>query len=715
MEEKKQIVKICVDKSRSHSFGLLPYVRYNSDDNSTQFVTVGDKTGNWGEFSCDLAKVETNVKQGEGVLFGLSYTSGPHTLWDKGDESRLSFCDIMLRYNRIQKTLRNAILTKAVIKNVDDPDSKIIGKQISKRYGVCTEGNYEADECCEYQISEREKIEEIQLSTKFTELKTKYEFTPMPLGDFTSVSKELYKPNNGITVREGEFISLLDDYEAIIAANEWWNDWWGKWFGSRTAWMDRYPIESGEFWFCRLVEKYFLGKVLVPEKFNGEDITGIRVPDYVYYTELSNDIEWFEKRFGSNKEKIKKAVAERGGRPFYNFLKSLENTATWITTDNLPRNGQSFAYVPPVITFQTVLEDEHEYSGLYESYMPLAREYNEEEFCEEFGVSSVAKWVDNPGIFTESKLVNVMDEDATEVEGITGTWGTFNGGYGLFKCMFHIGGLSNTNNFIVETQNGWWECEKIEQSNIRCADGETIRAGELKYRTVTILECIKNAVPNPANRSVYYFLAKKNNGLKGYPNSEIIPFEIPYSYDRKVHNLRSIDGRPNIYIGDCVDSIVTNSTSYTITYTIGATFRGDNANTKVDNTGITYRETCPYKEKQTIVTYMDGFDNVNVYYNAIDMEGSKESVYAEEYGLQRMANRAEIIGMEVGSMFNEGSMIVAPVFTKEGSNSFTDDPKKILDVVFNRGAAAAFESHFKLSECNTFEDLKNYGNNHFNL
>ena len=29
--------------------------------------------------------------------------------------------------------------------------------------------------------------------------------------------------------------------------------------------------------------------------------------------------------------------------------------------------------------------------------------------------------------------------------------------------------------------------------------------------------------------------------------------------------------------------------------------------------------------------------------------------------------------------------------------------------------AAAWEKHFKLSECNTLEDLENYGNNFFNI
>ena len=53
--------------------------------------------------------------------------------------------------------------------------------------------------------------------------------------------------------------------------------------------------------------------------------------------------------------------------------------------------------------------------------------------------------------------------------------------------------------------------------------------------------------------------------------------------------------------------------------------------------------------------------------------------------------------------------------TKDGSEGLQEEPKYNLNLLYNRGSAAAYESHFKLSECNTMEDLENYGNNFFNL
>ena len=38
-----------------------------------------------------------------------------------------------------------------------------------------------------------------------------------------------------------------------------------------------------------------------------------------------------------------------------------------------------------------------------------------------------------------------------------------------------------------------------------------------------------------------------------------------------------------------------------------------------------------------------------------------------------------------------------------------------VDITVERGASAAFESFYKLSECNTMEDVENYGNDYFNL
>lgn len=48
-------------------------------------------------------------------------------------------------------------------------------------------------------------------------------------------------------------------------------------------------------------------------------------------------------------------------------------------------------------------------------------------------------------------------------------------------------------------------------------------------------------------------------------------------------------------------------------------------------------------------------------------------------------------------------------------NGLMEAPKVDIDISIDRGSGAAWEKHFKLMECNTLEDLENYGNNYFNI
>ena len=102
--------------------------------------------------------------------------------------------------------------------------------------------------------------------------------------------------------------------------------------GDENAWQQYYP-DSGDpaYMFCRIFEKYFIGKVLVPEKYDGQEISGIRVPSYVYYCELGDLIEWFVKRQNREMtEQEKRDWDEHGGNSFYKFLRDVQREAPWI-------------------------------------------------------------------------------------------------------------------------------------------------------------------------------------------------------------------------------------------------------------------------------------------------------------------------------------------------------------------------------------------------
>jgi hypothetical protein len=214
-------------------------------------------------------------------------------------------------------------------------------------------------------------------------------------------------------------------------------------------------------------------------------------------------------------------------------------------------------------------------------------------------------------------------------------------------------------------------------------------------------------------------MVRKNNGplyaSNGEPTIAPVTFRIPYT-ENSYHEMYRVSGET--YVGNYVTKVKIADGECTIEYVIGGRATSvNNGKTfhAVPKTGIKYRETYPYVSGATLRTYIDGFDDIYIYYDYLDMEKMKKMVYSEEYGLYRTANIARIIGMEVGTTWTSEDAIIAPVFTREGSESFMFDPKKVLDIAFNRGAAAAFESHFKLSECNSMEDLENYGNGMFKM
>ena len=59
--------------------------------------------------------------------------------------------------------------------------------------------------------------------------------------------------------------------------------------------------------------------------------------------------------------------------------------------------------------------------------------------------------------------------------------------------------------------------------------------------------------------------------------------------------------------------------------------------------------------------------------------------------------------------------IKTPIYKEEALNGIKADVNKKINFSVNRGYVSAKEMHYKLSECNSLEDLENYGNNYFNL
>lgn len=712
--------KISIDKSRSHTAGIMPYILYNSDDQNVKYISMDDNSGNWGGFPLDLAFAKEITEEGFGGINvkKFRYDDGEQGCRYSTTENRLKYADIMRRYYEIQKLLEDGIYGIGVVKKFY-ADEKV----------TCSEGDD-----CQYDSSMGEPYDEVVLTTRFDDIEMikedllgngepipeKYLFRPVPIEDFEELPNGLYRATGETELIYDAHYVIIKDYDKYVKYEELWRSWWER---NGVNIDTKFVVEGEYFKFCKAVEKYFIGKVLIPDY-----IKGIRVPQYIYYADIEDYKDWFEKNgltseaalVGKPKD-ILKRLEENGGLEFYRYLVDLGNHAGWIIDTPHPTNTFGLTYVTPYISVPVSLEDEHEFGGIYENYIYSYSE-KDENFYEAYSDfdgyegKEIKRWYEpEEEIYADSMLSYVLDDGATEINNITGVWEEFYPPK-IFKCTFVYGQETGPGERVVENVKvgngvGYWKCDSISSSDIECGDGEDISQGERKYRSITLLDCIRDVEPAPYGTDTYYFLVRKDNDAQH-------PFRIPYSVG-SFHNMTE-NGEKGVYIGDYVTSMEVVDDKLTIQYVIGGLARSNDGGltfTPIDRTGTKYEETYDYKEGLKLKTFVDGHDGVTVYYNSIDTESNKELIYSEEFRLYRRGNRAKIIGMEVGGIFaGEGkNAIKAMLFTRDGSEYLPDDTKNEFDVLIDRGNAAAFERHFKLSECNTFEDLKNYGNNFYKL
>ena len=208
------------------------------------------------------------------------------------------------------------------------------------------------------------------------------------------------------------------------------------------------------------------------------------------------------------------------------------------------------------------------------------------------------------------------------------------------------------------------------------------------YRTVSIDAIVQAMLSGASTDGSYYFYVK-------YKNDEEVPMKIPFTV--------------GAVGGNGISNITYDSDFVTFEYSYN---------------DIQYKETYKYNTGQTMEIVLDGYENITIYYNEIDYDFTKQTIYNKHYGLYREGNLADIVQYREGHVWRDdksngyvasAETINAPIFKEEYLLGISSTFKADVNVTINRGNAAAFERHFKLSECNTMEDLENSGNNIFNL
>lgn len=255
-----------------------------------------------------------------------------------------------------------------------------------------------------------------------------------------------------------------------------------------------------------------------------------------------------------------------------------------------------------------------------------------------------------------------------------------------------------------------WEIYNYQNSdNLVCADDEIVRANEMKYRTMTVFETLLSQLSlTPASvGDKYYFLVK-------YNNSQGTPARIPFSENVIFNQDVSEYEGESTYTGDLISAITINDNYIEFIYVIGAVFSGE---TYTNYSGGTiYKETYPYLTNVEGEIDIDGFSGISYWYNYVDFDGTKQQIINKDFNLTKEVNIADIVGMTTGDVWRkDGSVYNSPLIKEDYLMGITMNPVTDIDVEIDRGNAAAFERHFRLSECNTLQDLEENGNGFYTI
>lgn len=752
--------KTGIDRLRSHQPGILPYIPYNGTPMKT-YVKGGSVNGNYGQYVCDFVIYSGYTSSMSSEIM----TGSSMTIKSKKELMRCRYLDIIRKYNFIKERLRNGVYVRRYAVDLDG-----VG-ETQAWYPV--EISMSSDDCGVIGNGMEGKSKYSFRPAEITDFIYSEGLYTYGGSDATILNEDYLVLINDCS-KVLEYNNEWNGWWAKAAAelNVSITEAKSRFFGTYSG------PENSDFALSSDVDRYILGLIEVPSDIEGSrvpaEIYYTAINDQIKWFDRNRSLyEYAVKNPSEENEKIINLWREKGGKTddnkdennFYDFLK--KQRVRWITEISPSWAEGAFpAFAPPVMEYEMLTVNEVGYEKLYTPYeysvegdgtVPAWKEYvapeknmvgsgltprfvsfsgGEDSIIEGEPLSeSMLETVQSPRkIQVSDGLVGIFESFSDSESGVTGQ---------LFLCRYCAANVNRIpedhaekpgTQVIFDHVSGdtyyYWYCRPVDIA-IPCGDDESIGPNVRKYRNVTVLSTVPyviNPDGNPNTNPVavnneYYFRAAYKNGVYApygsidNPSGKISYLELPYETGVRLNVTSYISGNSfsqndfesAVTSYDMVSKIAYNDNEITIEYVIGATSGESSA-----RTGIHYRETIPYETGRTVVSVDNGYMG-EIYYKKADVESAKEYVYSDEYRLYRKANRARITGMEVGCLWTSGAAIETPLITRDGTEGLMEEPKYDVNVEYNRGAAAAWENHFKLSECNTMEDLEKYGNNVFNL
>ena len=712
MEIIRKIINL--QESKSFKSGLLPFIPFNGVfSGDTVPITVCENgITNYGGFVCDFSydKVE-NLNDG---------TSVNKTIIVK-------YLDLVHLYNEVQKLIRNGIFLKKKENAINDGVNGYLPIDLNNDFS-CTSGVIYDNKICVYNYTPYIKDDFIYNTPYYYSLNNEIndEYIIL-LSDFSELLNNINEIWNRL-INGNEYISLFDfckKFEQIIYGVDKCNES-GFTIASLSSITPTIDIPillddntlSDELYYTY---EYTLSGTPTTINLNGENFSGINGEEITYYPYEDENV-YEVKTFTDDilvDSKLSYLISEKAqyaADGIFGIYETFNSSGGCLFNCVFKKNTSSTPQC-----FSSAITITKYYSGETEDNLV---EYSTYKNIVTGKTEEIAPIFNGNTGITGDRIV--LPRKLTSNIHTTFTSGTSEWSLELNNIFYKTGETITNISAITYYNYEWWECikETKDINQITCADGEEVKSGEAKYRNITLLSCIPSFVAEPKDGDFFYFLAKNDNGPIVTGNTIIdvgqpIVLRIPYEVG-SFKNIVSID--ENTKICDYIESTSVSGDFITILYRLGASLMKKNEEFILDNEhpGILYKEILKYSSGIKEKVFIDGIYEGELYYDKIDYEFTKKSFYNEIYKQTLYTNQANIVSMEVGCVDmmttkdNSGKTIPL-LITKDGGEGLQESPEYDINVIFNRGAGAAWEHHFKLSECNTIDDLKKYGNNYFNL
>ena len=697
--------EISIDKSRSHKSGLLPFVQYETGVYVHSGVTSANT--NYGHYVCDLAiklSGETKgiktyeelsaitlstltigdkykISNSHGSINEFTYTpENTIYMWDGNRwvfyEKTIKYLDIINQYYDIKDIIKKSYFCKRTTNKNGETVLKICpNENITGDFSACTMS-------CETNI---------------------YNYKVLAKNKFYTDNNIIFQPQEDILdiINNGLYFILIDDYDSYLNIEKWGGDLGLSAETISNGFTVKKYIEDNILDSSGASNTFFLVSptVDIPVLLEQEcTYDGLYIP-YEYMLD------------GPDIEEVNVGGIVYSAKVGTNIILYSDYIIQNSSPNEIEGNKIEYGVGLPIMC---------------ESRLEKVKHYSANEIVEGyFGVSEGWTKTETTSALTNENIVQVLTEE-------------FNAGQ-MFECKFYTssvtfeGGnkiypnLVNTSVYqvIVTEENdetiSWWECMCVNDalSSYTCHEGlmlpedEDEEADKKYYQNVVTLSCIPyyNIGLVDTNKT-YYFKAFYQNG-KVNPNDGGSIMD--YTTIKKV-SFPFVVGEPvNIETyptGEIVYDMVLSANTYeevgkyrcAIEYVLGAT-------SGYSGTGIFYNEILDYVSGVTKNVFIDNVFESDLWYEKLDYDSNLREHYNEIYDTNFLVREAQITKFETNNI----EYIDYPLITRDGMESLYNNPIISTDIIFNRGAAAACEKHFKLSECNTFQDLKKYGNNIFNL